>query len=63
MNCSPVPDDLRDVFDGLRWIVRSHSRWRHLPGDGIRARLLAMAITGLAAAGLFARARSRRDRD
>jgi transposase len=25
--------DLRDVFDGLRWIVRSGSPWRYLPKD------------------------------
>jgi transposase len=25
--------DLRDVFDGLRWLVRSGAPWRYLPGD------------------------------
>jgi transposase len=25
--------DLRDVFDGLRWIVRTGSQWRSLPKD------------------------------
>ena len=25
--------DLRDVFDGLRWIVRTGSPWRYLPKD------------------------------
>ena len=25
--------NLRDVFDGLRWIVRSGSPWRYLPKD------------------------------
>lgn len=25
--------DLRDIFDALRWIVRSGSPWRYLPGD------------------------------
>jgi transposase len=25
--------DLRDVLDGLRWLVRSGAPWRYLPGD------------------------------
>jgi transposase len=25
--------DLRDVFDALRWIVRTGAPWRYLPGD------------------------------
>lgn len=25
--------DLRDIFDALRWLVRSGSPWRYLPGD------------------------------
>lgn len=25
--------DLRDVFDALRWLVRTGSPWRYLPGD------------------------------
>lgn len=25
--------DLRDVFDALRWMIRSGSPWRYLPGD------------------------------
>ena len=25
--------DLRDVFDAMRWIVRTGSPWRYLPGD------------------------------
>jgi transposase len=26
-------DDLRDVFDALRWLVRTRAAWRYLPGD------------------------------
>lgn len=25
--------DLRDVFDALRWLVRTGAAWRYLPGD------------------------------
>jgi transposase len=25
--------DLREVFDGLRWIVRTGSAWRYIPHD------------------------------
>ena len=25
--------DLRDVFDGLRWVVKTGAQWRYLPGD------------------------------
>jgi transposase len=25
--------DLREVFDGLRWIVRTGSQWRMMPHD------------------------------
>ena len=25
--------ELRDVFDALRWLVRSGAAWRYLPGD------------------------------
>ena len=39
--CRPLPDpdapqrshDLRDVFDGLRWMVRAGAGWRLLPHD------------------------------
>ena len=25
--------DLREIFDGLRWIVRTGSPWRYMPND------------------------------
>ena len=32
-DCGQRVYNLRDVFDGLRWIVRSGSPWRYLPKD------------------------------
>jgi transposase len=41
--------NLRDVFDGLRWIVRSGAPWRYLPADFQGDRPYEPRVTGLGA--------------
>ncbi len=45
--------DLREVFNALRWMVRSGSPWRYLPGDFPRWEVVYQQTQRWLAAGCF----------